>query len=35
MLSNHVVIRLVSFVSKIKVGIVEWVLSLIYINTPN
>jgi hypothetical protein len=29
-LSNHDIIRLVRFVSKIKVGVVEWVLSLIY-----
>jgi hypothetical protein len=30
-LSNHGIIRLIRFVSKIKVGVVEWVLSLIYI----
>jgi hypothetical protein len=30
-LSNHDIIRLVRFVSKSKVGVVEWVLSLIYI----
>jgi hypothetical protein len=30
-LSNHDIIRLVRFISKIKVGVVEWVLSLIYI----
>jgi hypothetical protein len=34
-LSNHDIIRLVRFVSKIKVGVVEWVLSLITFNTPN
>jgi hypothetical protein len=28
---NHVIIRLVRFVSKIKVGIMEWILSLICI----
>jgi hypothetical protein len=27
-LSNHDIIKLVRFVSKIKVGVVEWVLSL-------
>jgi hypothetical protein len=31
MLSNHDIIRFFRFVSKIKVGVVEWVLSLIYI----
>jgi hypothetical protein len=31
MLSNYDIIRLVRFVSKIKVGVVEWILSLIYI----
>jgi hypothetical protein len=30
-LSNHTIIRLVSFISKIKVGVVECVLSLIHI----
>jgi hypothetical protein len=30
-LSNHDIIRLVRFVSKIKVGVMEWVLSLIYV----
>jgi hypothetical protein len=30
-LSNYVTIRLVRFISKIKVGVVDWVLSLIYI----
>jgi hypothetical protein len=33
-LSNHDIIRLVRFVSKIKVGAVEWVLSSTF-NTPN
>jgi hypothetical protein len=31
MLSNYDIIRLVRFVSKIKVKVVEWVMSLIYI----
>jgi hypothetical protein len=30
-LSNHDITRLVRFISKIKVGVVEWVLLLIYI----
>jgi hypothetical protein len=30
-LSNHDIIGLVRFVSKIKVGAAEWILSLIYI----
>jgi hypothetical protein len=30
-LSNHNIIRLVRFVSKIKIGVVKCVLSLIYI----
>jgi hypothetical protein len=30
LLSNHDIIRLIRFVSKIKVGVVKWVLSLIY-----
>jgi hypothetical protein len=30
-LSIHDIIRLIWFVSKIEVGIIEWVLSLIYI----
>jgi hypothetical protein len=30
-LSNHDIIRLIRFTSEIKVGVLEWVLSLIYI----
>jgi hypothetical protein len=30
-LSNHDLIMLVRFISKIKVGVVKWVLSLIHI----
>jgi hypothetical protein len=30
-LSYHGIIRLVRFVSKIKIGVVEWLLSLIHI----
>jgi hypothetical protein len=30
-LSNHDIIRFVRFISKIKVGVVEWVLLLIHI----
>jgi hypothetical protein len=34
-LSNHDIIRLVRFVLKIKVGVVELILSLITFNTPH
>jgi hypothetical protein len=30
-LSNHVIIKFIRFVSKTKLGVVKWVLALIYI----